>query len=191
MSLRNPQQNFDNATMLDAVMLELSIALKEKLSWLKNCYTIAHKLVKEQNKKKIYYPGVFVGGEKSNKYLDLRPDGGLENYSFFRVNDPEDIQYYARNVNKITVNFDLIIWFNLKKVYPNDTGRNIENVKYEVLKAFRQIVITRGSYILNRVYRESDNIFRGYTMDESKEQYMMHPYGALMINGNLIYKENC
>jgi hypothetical protein len=185
---RNPQQDFTNATMLDAVLLEISIELKKKLTWLDSCYTAAQKLQNTQDSKKINYPAVFTGG---TEYLNLLPDGHLGNYSFFRMNDPEEIEYYARNVNKITAEFDLIIWFNLKKVYPIDTGRNIEHVKSEVLKAFREITITRGTYQLEQIYKDAKNIFSTYSIDETQEQFMMHPYGALMIRGKLIYKEDC
>jgi len=185
---RNPSQNFDNATMLDTVLLEISIHFKAELSWLNNCYTAAQKMIKQEKNKDIYYPAVFTG---NNQYLSLMPDSHLGNYSFFRMNDPETIEYYARNVNQITANFDMIFWFNLNKVFPTDTGRNLETLKMQILKEFRVMTLTRGTIILNEIYKEAKNIFDGYTIKESQEQFMMHPYGALMFRGNLIYKEDC
>lgn len=185
---RNKEQNFDNATMLDAVLLEISIKLRANVPWLDNSYTAAQKLQKTEEKKKIIFPAVFTGGEE---YLNLYPDSHLGNYSFFNMQDPEDIEFYARNVNKVTANFDLIIWFDLKKAYPTDTGRNIEHIKSDILKAFRSMVLTRGSVQLEQIYKDAKNIFSLYTIDESKEHFMLHPYGAIMIRGKLIYKENC
>ena len=187
---RNPEQNFDNATMLDAVLLEISIKLRQNLSWLNNSYTAAQKLQKTgENGKLIYYPAVFVGG---TEYLGLLPDSHLGNYSFFRMRDPEEIEFYARNVNKITATFDLIVWFDLRKVYPLEIGRNIEHVKSDLLKHFRSMTLTRGTIILEQIFKDAKNIYSDYTINETEHgQFMMHPYGALMIRGKLIYKEDC
>lgn len=185
---RNPEQNLDNATMLDTVLLEINIDLNKNLAWLNNCYGAAQKLVKTQENKKITYPSVFTGG---TEYLSLYPDGHLGNYSFFNMRDPEEIEFYARNVNKITASFDLILWFDLRKVFPTDTGRNIEHVKLQVLKVFRDMRLTRGSIKLEQIYKDAKNIFSPYSIDETHEQFLMHPYGALMIRGKLIYKEEC
>jgi len=192
---RNRDQNHDNATMLDAVLLELSINLKAKLTelnndvvWLNNCYTAAEKMAKTIDNKTIYYPAVYVG---KGEYLNLMPDGHLGSYSFFRIHDPEEVEFYARNVNKITAKFDLIIWFNLEKLFPGDTGRNVEHVKERFLKAFRQILTTKGTYIIDEIYKDAKNIFSSYTIQDKDEKFMTQPYGALMIRGKVIYKENC
>lgn len=185
---RNPQQNYENATLLDAVLLEISTALKAKLTWLNNSYTAAQKLAKKAENKNFFYPAVYTG---QNEYLGLLPDGHLGNYSFFRLIDPENIKFYPRNVNIITTNFDLIFWFNLAKVYPTDKGRNIENVKQDILKAFRDMYLTRSSVQLTEVYKEAKNIYDDYTINEETESFMEHPYGALMFRGSITYKELC
>ncbi len=184
-----------DAVMLDRVIGEIQEGL-ETLSWLDVAFGRAQRLTKSINGKKIIYPSVYCGGwngHGDNDYIEVSPDSRIGNFAFFEVEDPQtvDAGTWAR---QIKAPFSIIIWLDLTRVYGTATNRNTEYLKAKVLRLLggrNGWHLTEGRVVINRIYERAENIYRGYTLSEIDNQYLMHPYCGMRFEGLLIYDELC
>lgn len=184
-----------DAVMLDRVIGEIQEGL-ETLSWLDVAFGRAQRLTKSINGKKIVYPSVYCGGwngHGDNDYVEVSPDSMIGNFAFFEVEDPQtvDAVTWAR---QIRAPFSIIIWLDLTRVYGTATNRNTEYLKAQVLRLLggrNGWHLTDGRVVINRIYERAENIYRGYTLSEIDNQYLMHPYCGMRFEGLLIYDELC
>jgi hypothetical protein len=51
--------------------------------------------------------------------------------------------------------------------------------------------LTGGRIILNRIYERAENIYRGYTLSEIDNQFLMHPFAGFRFDGILEFDELC
>lgn len=185
-----------NAVMLDAALADIQGGLVENLSWLDVAFGKAQRLVKEVNGKRIITPNVYCGnwnGHGPNDYIEVSPDSKIGNFSFFVIDDPQTIDAgtWARSIR---APFSLIVWFDLRRVYKQEANRNTEYLKAEVLRVLAGRTNwhpTMGLIQVNRIYEQNENIYRGYSLSEVDNQYLMHPFGGFRIDGILEYEELC
>lgn len=192
-----------NPVMLDRVIGEIQNGLIANLPWLDVAFGRSQRLTKNMGGVKIITPNVYCGGwngHGENDYIEVSPDAKIGNFSFFEIDDPHTITAgpWAREIKSP---FSLIVWFDLRTIYPNDiTNRNTEYVKAQILKvlqgrAFFQGYpgwhLTNGRIVLNRIYERAENIYRGYTLTEIDNQYLMHPFAGFRFDGLLEYDELC
>lgn len=177
-----------NPYLADKVISQMQQQLKSKLSWLDYSFGRAQRLVERRDNKDYYYPGVYVG---SREYVNVLPTEQYGNFSFFQLEDSTKILWQSRTISKITNRFAIIFWFNLSKIYTGDTDRDTERIKEEVLKAFSQILLTEGSFTIDTIYENHNNIYKGYGLNEVDHQHLMHPFGALRLEGEITYTQTC
>ena len=185
-----------NAVLLDYAMGEIQQGLVDNLDWLDAAFGRSQRLTKMVNGKKIITPNVFCGGWRGhgeNDYIEVSPDSKIGNFSFFEVEEPQVINAgpWAR---EIKTPVSLIVWFNLTQVYNTLTNRNTEVIKARILhilngRAGRHL--TQGRYTINRIWERAENIYRGYTLSEIDNQYLMHPYAGFRFDGILELMELC
>ena len=184
------------AVMLDRVLAGIQNGLVENIKWLDVAFGRAQRLVKMMNGKRIITPNVFCGnwnGHGPNDYIEVSPDSKIGNFSFFWIDDPQTITpgAWARTIN---APFSLIVWFDLERVYNQVANRNTEYLKAEILHVLNGRAgwhMTEGHIITTRIYEQAENIYRGFTLSEIDNQYLMHPYGGFRIDGMLEYDELC
>lgn len=182
--------------MLDAVIGHIQQGLVENISWLDAAFGRAQRLVKMQGGKRIVTPNVYCGGWNGhgpNDYIEVSPDSKIGNFAFFEIDDPQTIDAgpWAREVK---APFGLIVWFDLTRVYDTDLNRNTEKLKAEILHVLNGRTgwhLPSGRITINRIYERAENIYRGYTLSEIDNQYLMHPFAGFRFDGVLMYDELC
>lgn len=185
-----------NAVMLDEVIGELQKGLYDNVSWLDAAFGRSQRLIKEIRGKKVITPNVYCGGWRGhgpNDYIEVSPDSKIGNFSFFEVDDPQtiDVEPWAR---QIKAPFGLIVWFDLQRVYNSKTNRNTEKLKADILKVLNGrsgFVMSKGRIQITKIYERAENIYKGYTLSEIDNQFLMHPFGGFRFEGILEYDELC
>lgn len=185
-----------NAVMLDRVIGDIQQGLVDNISWLNAAFGRSQRLTKMMNGKKIVTPNVYCGGwngHGENDYIETSPDSKIGNFAFFEIEDPQTIDAgpWAR---QIKAPFGLIVWFDLTRVYNAATNRNTEKLKAQILHVLNGRAgwhLSGGRIIINRIYERPENIYRGYTLSEIDNQFLMHPYAGFRFDGILEYDELC
>lgn len=185
----------EGAVMLDRVLGEIQQGLVA-LPWLDVAFGRAQRLVKALEGRRHITPNVFCGGWNGhgpNDYLEVSPDAEIGNFSFFAIDDPQVVQP-GLGQREFRTPFGLIVWFDLRRVYGEASNRNTEQLKAQVLDVLSGrsgFALTEGHIEVSRIYEQAQNIYRGYSLDEIDNQFLMHPYGGFRIDGTLYYTEIC
>lgn len=178
-----------NPVLIDRVIADLQTGLADNISWLDHAFGKAQRLVKMIQGKRVYTPNVYAG---RNEYFPVAPDSKIGNFSFFQIDDPQTVNWIPKQRGAITVGFALIFWFDMRKVNPGVDNRNTEAIKAEILKVINGgFLMKNGRIKITRIYENAENIYRGYSLDEVDNQYLMHPYGGFRFEGELHINENC
>lgn len=185
-----------NAVMLDAVIGKIQQGLVNNLLWLDAAFGRAQRLTKNIEGKRIVTPNVYCGGWNGhgpNDYIEVSPDAKIGNFSYFEVDDPQTIDPgpWAR---QIKAPFSLIVWFDLTRVYGSRTNRNTEKIKSDILHILNgraDFHLTNGRIVINKIYERAENIYKGYTLSEIDNQFLMHPFAGLRFEGLLEFDELC
>lgn len=191
----NNAPTIKNAVMLDKVLSGIQSGLVDNLSWLDVAFGRAQKLTKMVKGKKIITPNVFCGGWNGhgpNDYIEVSPDSKIGNFSFFWIEDPQTIDTGFDRTFKTP--FSLIVWFDLRKTYREPSNRNTEYLKAQILNVLNGRTgwhLDSGRVIVSRIYEQAENIYRGFTISEIDNQFLMHPFGGFRIDGTLEYDELC
>ena len=172
--------------LFDKVFDEMSTQLLTNLKWLNQAYGRAERTVKTVNGKRIYTPCVF---HHDNDYTELTPDSGIGNFSFFWVDDPQDVRMDHYSV-ELKTPFSAVFWFDYRKIY-NGVNRNRDQVKADILDVFKNMVLKHGGFTINRAYDLAENIYRGFSLDEVDNQFLMAPYGGVRFEGEVWVTKNC
>ena len=185
-----------NPVMLDRIIGEIQTGLVENLPWLDAAFGRSQRLTKMMNGKKIITPNVYCGGwngHGENDYIETSPDSKIGNFSFFEIEDPQTIDAgpWAR---EIKAPFSLIVWFDLTRVHDEPDNRNTEYIKAQILRVLNGRAgwhLTGGRIVLNKIYERAENIYRGYTLSEIDNQFLMHPFAGFRFDGLLEFDELC
>lgn len=180
----------DNPELLDSIISNIQKGLAENIGWLDYVFGRAERLVKfDTNNRKIYTPNVYVGG---NEYMEISPSSDIGNFCFFWVDDPQNVSWEAKINVGIKTNFSLIFWFNFNRIYNSANQRNKEELKKQILDVLNGgFWLKKGRITVNRIYELSENIFRGFSLDETENQFLMQPYGGFRFEGMLEVSESC
>lgn len=182
--------------MLDAHIGVVQQGLVDNIPWLDAAFGRSQRLTKEMNGKRIVTPNVYCGGWNGhgpNDYIEVSPDSKIGNFSFFEIDDPQTIDA-GPWTREIKAPFGLIVWFDLTRVYETDTNRNTERLKAQILAVLGGRTgwhLPDGRITINRIYERAENIYKGYTLSEIDNQFLMHPYGGFRFDGILEFGEYC
>jgi len=177
-----------NPQLIDKVIRDIQVGLKANLSWLTYAFGKAQRLVKIINGKKYFTPNVYAGKES---YIEVSPTSDYGNFSFFFIDDPQEIEWQPKIQGRLNANFSLIFWFNIDRIEGAE-GRNIEFVKSEILKTLNSKVwVKNGRFEISKIYELSENVYKGFSLDEIENQFLMHPFCGLRFTGNLTINESC
>lgn len=192
----NNAPTIENPVMLDAIIADIQKGLVDNLTWLDVAFGRAQRLTKMVQGKKIITPNVFCGGwnhHGPNDYIEVSPDSKIGNFSFFEIEDPETIggEVWAR---QIKTPYRLIFWFDTRRIYNEASQRNIEKLKADVLKVLSGRAgwhLAEGRITTARIFERVENLYKGYTLSEIDNQFLMHPFGGFAVEGILEYPELC
>lgn len=178
-----------NPKLFDKAFAQIQTSMGNELLWLDHIFGKAERLVKDINGKRYYTPNVFVGG---NEYYDIEPDDRkLGNYSFFTLDEPQDLTHYVGDRTHLKAPFSLIIWCDMRKAGGYDE-RNTESLKQEILWCLNEDTHMRhGHFHITRIWEKAENIFKGFTLDEIDNQFLMHPYCGWRFEGIISISTEC
>jgi hypothetical protein len=184
-TLTNPQ-------LIDNAINGINSRLLTGLSWMDNAYGKAQKLTKTKDSKKYKYPAVYVAGGRNREYFEMFPDEHKGNFSFFDVEDESFDNWNPGEYQFLTVDFGIVFWFNIEKIYPADFAtRTNENVKREILDAISGINIPGGKLRITGIKEEAGDIYPGYDHNEVDNQFLIRPFGGMRIEGKLKIRVSC
>lgn len=176
-------------TAVDAALIEASTKLKIKMPWLTALYGKAQKLSRLDEKKRlIKYPAIYTG--KAQEYASLLPDERLGNFSFWDIDD-YSIENKTRQMQIITAEFGLVLWFNINKVLAADEKRNLEMIKQDVLNYFAGLSVLGARFECKTVTEDFNKIYKGYSVKEVSAQHIIHPFAGLRFNGTVRIEKYC
>ena len=159
------------------------------MGWLTRSFGRAERLVKIIGGKRYYTPNVYAGG---NEYLPVSPDAKLGNFSFFVLDDPQTVDWLPNIQSDWKTPFSVIFWFDMRTITNDANNRNIEKVKAEILHVLNGgFWLRSGGITINRVYERAENIYKGFTLDEVDNQFLMHPYAGLRFEGVMSIQQPC
>lgn len=180
--------NNNNPRLLDKVITELQRGLADRLPWLNHSFGKAERLVKMIDGRKVYTPNIYIG---KNEYELLAPDDYLGNFSFFTIDDPQEISWSVGETSEIKSPFSLIVWVDMRKIQDVD-NRDTESVKRQILRSLNgEIRLRHGSITINKIYERAENIFRGFTLDEIDNQFLMSPFMGWRFEGLMKVDDDC
>lgn len=185
----------DGAVGLDRVLGEIQQGLIANLPWLDAAFGRAQRLVRNTpSGRRITTPNVYAGTKgKVNDYIEVSPDAEIGNFSFFAIEEPQDI-LPGVGQREFRIPFGLIVWFDCRRAFNSATNRNIEALKLDVLRVLSGrtgFALAQGHIEVTRIYEQAMNIYRGFSLDEVDNQFLMHPYGGFRIEGYLYFLEEC
>lgn len=175
--------------LADLAVSEMQTGLKNALPWLDAAYGRAERLVRLEDGRRYYTPAEYRGG---NDYTSLLPDSGIGNYCFFWQGDPQTVRQSAGTGGTLTCPLSVIFWFDIRKISGRADTRGRDVVKAQILRALNGgFAMRHGKYEVRTCYELAENIFREFTLDETDNQYLMHPYCGLRFEGTLTVREDC
>lgn len=114
------------------------------------------------------------------------------NFSFFWIDDPQDVSWESGVSIGLKTSFSLIFWFDFRKIFNDASDRNKEAVKRQILDVLNGgFWLKHGRLKITKVYELAENIYRGFSLDEIDNQFLMHPYGGFRFYGELSIGESC
>lgn len=176
--------------LLDTVIEQVRQWLPEVLPWLDMAHGRAERIVKyDTSGRRVYSPAAYTG--KGNEYVLLTPDSSGGNFCFFWIADPQQADWGDRSQVGVSARYSLIFWWDYRRIYQSCGIRDREAVKRQILDALRSVTLRRGRLTVTRLYELAENIYQGFTLDEVDNQFLMHPYGGLRVDGEIYAVENC
>lgn len=177
--------------LFDKVIGQLQADLKEGLLWLDCSFGRAERLVKTVDGKRIYTPNVYKGGDQ---YELLLPDDRLGCFSFFVLQEPQEVLNRMQTEVRIKTPFSLIVWVDMRRVEKTMSmadERNSEYVKEQVLSILGTVRLTKGSVSVSKIYERAENVFEGFSLDEVQNQFLMSPFAGFRFQGEMFVTNDC
>ena len=194
-----------NPVLLDKIIQDIQIKLKEKLTWLDYAFGRAYKLVQHQeNGGKFIYPAAYIG---NSDYISLLPDDNYGNFCWFDIYDSQKVINVVQSTPQFTISGAIIFWFNLDSIFSDNDAMYTEEIKDEIIRVLSTpgIVKQTGKLVINEIYERFENIYSGYSIEKIYNNYQysgqdiqsldkmffMHPYSGLRFEFTIITRELC
>lgn len=177
-----------NPALFDKVIGYIQTGLADNLTWLNYAFGKAERLVKNYNGKRVYSPNLYVG---KNEYELITPDSGIGNYCFFTLDEPQDVEWEVGDNTYIEAPFSLIVWVDMRTIEQDDE-RNTEAIKQDILRTLNgKLWLKEGHIRITRIWEKAENIFKGFTLDEIDNQFLMQPYCGWRFEGVIDVHTDC
>lgn len=195
----------DNPVLLDKIIQDLQVTLKEHLPWLDMAFGRAYKLVEHKSDNdKFIYPAAYIG---NSEYVSLLPNDNYGNFCWFDIYDPQDITAVTQSLPQFSFSGAIVFWYNLDSIYPDSSAMYSEEIKDEIIKVLTApgIIKTTGRLTISKIYERFENIYKGYSLERIYNSAMykgqniqaldklffMHPYSGIRIEFSITTRELC
>lgn len=172
-----------NPQLFDVAAGRIQDALADNLGWLAHSFGIVEKLTDVKEGKKFHSANIYTGNDK---YEQIMPCNEIGNFSFIILRDPQTI---GRDKNLVTSPFSLIVWYDMRTLSSPYDERNREAVKAEILGILAQAHF--GWLTIGKIYEKPENVFSDFSYDYTNNQFLMAPYAALRIDGEMSARVPC
>lgn len=185
----NERNLIGTQSQVEFLIEQITTKLLAKFSWLNTAHLIAQRMTKQEGKKEIRYPAIFIG---SREYRNLLPSDQNQPYSFWLLHDPANYQPVALTEPITSQPFSLIIWGDIRKIYNQDTRQNQTKLREEVVSFLtRELGAINGKIEIEESYMDAKNVFEDFDFSETKNQHLMYPYTGIRIKGTLKTRKAC
>lgn len=171
----------DNPVLIDKAILNIRRSLTDNLEWLTHAFGRCQRISKQIGKKRYFIPAIHAGGLQ---YADVMPSDDYGNYCFFIIHEPQTYERIPMQHGRISTPFSIVFWVNVDKIL---SERNTEEVKRQILS----VLNTKANIKITRIWEQAENVFKGFTVDEIENQYLIHPYAGMRFEGVLTIEEEC
>lgn len=172
--------------MIDIVLDKIMQTLADSVYFFDRTAGLVRPQSVEVQKKKKVFP-VYINTPTTcspNDYFDLVPNSSKQAVSYFELNGNPDVQFF-KYYSIINQPVRLVVWYNLNKITAGDYLEN-GSLAQSVLSEFpytmpdSDFVGTQISKVITTFNGmvQAQDLFKQYTYDEVKNQYLTFPYGA-------------
>ena len=173
-----------NPKMFDKAVLPIQNALASAFPWLDHVIGICETLIDKKDNKPFKSANYYIGG---GQYEQIMPCEELGNFSFFYLRDPQ--VFGAKDQNLVKSPFSLVIWYDLTNVLPEYDERNTEQIKGQIMGVLNSL---RLPYLkITKIWEKPTNVFTDFSYDPTTNQFLMHPFTGLRIDGEMIARLDC
>lgn len=178
------------AIEIDKAIYDLQLTLDTRLNWLSHNYGRAYRHV-EKGKLYLYFPEVYIGGEKRG-YYRVTPDNMKSGSCFFVVGREENT-FEQNQYNFLKWNVGIVFNVNLDLI--DKTATNNELITQNLIRDVRDVLTrhlsgTGFKLVIRDVVREFKQIYQEFNVREELE-YLRAPMQAFRFNCEIELRENC
>lgn len=176
----------EDARLFDAAVAQIQMRIATNLGWLDNVFGLVESLSERKEGRSFTSANIYT---RKGRYIQVMPCRELGNFCFFYLRDPQEIWDKSSSVVKSP--FSVVFWYNVDEVSSSPQRRNREAVKEQIVAVLGQFHLRGVSYTLNDLWEQPKNVFKGFDYDPTINQFLMHPYGGLRIDGELRVNVPC
>ena len=163
--------------LFDKCLEEIAEALRS-VAWMDTVYGRGERVAKEISGRRVYLPAIWTA---DNEYRLLTPDSGEGNFAWLWLDDPQTIS--RTDTGKVAATISVIVWYDFRRITGGNRQR--DTLKAEVLNLLEAEGLQSGIFTATRVWELAENIYKGFSLEETDNQFLMHPYGGFRIEGTL------
>ncbi|MCB0376143.1 MAG: hypothetical protein KDD04_09520, partial [Sinomicrobium sp.] len=170
------------AVLLDQAAIAIGGRMKDAtygLPWITEFYGAIERRVKEREGVPYYYPAA-LADSTGLEYIDMMPDALLGNYAYLDGTENQEVEF-MRSGSRVKYKVAIVFWFDLRDIYTGDAWKTktLENVKQTALAWFETASFPEKiSLQIAGIKTKAEDIYRGYSVNEIGQQYLMRPYGG-------------
>ena len=188
-----------NPKLFDRVIGLININLVNELPWLSYAFGQAERQTRKTGDKLAIYPSVYAGKNINHEYVSVLPDERfgaevpIRGFSFFEVGPAKIDSANIHAPSKYSAEGGVVFWFNLEKVLGDSSEyRNWDKVIDDIIKALRKSSKGFNGQLLPNGYTKKDSeIYKGYTLRDIEQKFLMSPFAGVRINCSLIFDDIC
>lgn len=175
----------ESPVLFDKVIAQMCDSFTTNLQWLNNAFGRVYHIEKDDK----IEPHIFVG---NGEYFSLLPSDEIGNFSFFDVEDPQNINVTGNGNFIIELKAAIIFWFSITSIY-NETDLILtEDVKLEILNAIlKPGILTDGRVEVTAVKENIKNVYKGFSTDHIDAPFLVHPYYAFRFECTIKIRNTC
>lgn len=195
-SFKNPlTPAIEQPVNLDRPIQEMRTALAG-LPWLERAFGRSFNAIKSSpgsfgGKKVLVYPHVWQGAGKD--LLEVLPNDNLKSYSFFKVEQPiEVLEYVPDGFSIMRARVSIIFWFDLQRIDATINYDFTELLQAEAQRVITSMLFSSGNSVkIEKIWHGAANVFKGYDLNELKDQELIYPRSGFRFETLVTYYENC
>lgn len=173
----------------DAACALIAEKLSDEFSWL-TAYGRSQDWFSDPDDNRSKQPGIYCG---RGEYLSMLPDEHLGCFSFFRVMPVKKIEQWIDFADPITVfDFSLIVWYDLRKIYPTTYDQySTENVNQLLLEFLVDLSIP-FTLSVSEIVEGFELVYKDYDRALYDRTSFMMPQHGVRFSGRIEYPlTNC